>query len=255
MVFTLTKELQLKIKYLFILLAVGVQSFSALMLPTRFDHRIDGRNGGYQEYQIHNTTNDTVRYRIHARPQKDGFEEDGLKGDMTKWVSAYPRILTIQPRSIGTVKVSVKAPPSAEAGEYSTYIGTTPMAIPQMNENTGAIAPSISVGIGYEMRIYGTVGELKPAITGKIETISNERGNFFKGYIENTGTAGINVVGMYSYTENGANKSMIIPIGRISPGQKIDIDSSKIHLPSGHRAINFTVTGDGSATQYFRHSR
>lgn len=231
-------------------LVLCVQSFATMMLPMKFDKRIDGTNGGYQEYQIPNSTDKTVRYKIYKKAEPEDLSKYGVIGSMDKWMQYYPKIITIPPKSVGIVKLGIKAPPGTKPGEYAARIGTTPIAIPELNRGGNAIAPQISVPIGMEMQIFGYVGEGTPKIVGDLKTINKNNGTFVSGKIKNEGQVGVALLASYRYKDSTGTHSTTTNLGRLMPGEETTIDSSVIKDSKNHKVLDLIITQDGGNEKF-----
>ncbi|MGL4510614.1 hypothetical protein [Cetobacterium sp.] len=230
--------------------ACFVQSFASMMLPMKFDKRIDGINGGYQEYQISNPTDKTVRYKIYKKPETENLSKYGVVGSMDKWMQYYPKIITIPPKSVGIVKLGIKAPPGTKPGEYAARIGTSPISIPDINRSGSIIAPQISVPIGMEMQIFGYIGEGTPKIIGDLKTIKKGTGTFVTGTIKNEGEVGVALLASYRYKDSTGIHSSTTSLGRLMPGEETKIDSSVIKESKDHRVLELIVTQDGGNERF-----
>lgn len=240
------KKLRIVLGFFF----VGSTIFGATMLPMKFDKRIDG-NGGYQEYQIENPTNDTVRYKIYRKAESKDLTEKGIVGGMEKWIDFYPKIITIPPKTKGIVKVAIKAPVTAKTGEYVARIGTTPLAIPKVGKSGEAIEAQISLPLGVEMQIFGYVGDIEPKLEGDLKVKNEGGGTFIKGKIINNGTAGISILASYRYSNESGMHGKIVPLGRIMPGTEVEIDTSLLNEKGKkHKAIVLEIKEDGGSKTF-----
>lgn len=228
---------------------LGMSSLASSLLPMKFDKRIDG-NGGYQEYQVENPTNETVRYKIYKKPEIRDLKDKGIIGSMDRWIEFYPKILTIPPRSRGVVKLAIKAPKSAAVGEYAARVGTLPIAIPKTGGEGSAINAQISLPIGTEMQIFGYVGELAPKVEGTLKEKKTEKGSFVAGKIKNIGTSGVNILAFYRYRDSTGTQTKIMPLGRLTPGDEIEIDTSRISGTKEHKALELSIKEDGGNTAF-----
>ena len=241
------KKILYKINMILLFGILGIKSFGVPLLPMKFDKRIDG-NGGYQEYQVENTTNETLRYKIYKKPETKDLTSKGIVGSMDKWIDFYPKILTIPPKSRGIVKMAIKAPRNAKVGEYAARIGTSPVIIPKIGEKGEAINAQISLPIGTEIQIFGYVGDITPKIEGDLKEKKGKNGSFVTGKIKNIGTAGIGLLAHYRYKDSKGIHTKMISLGRVMPGNEIEIDTSTIEDSENHRVLNFTVKEDGGTS-------
>jgi hypothetical protein len=114
---------------------------------------MDTPEGGYREFYLENTELTKVRYRVSV-----------LKGDVadiSSNVEVYPKVLTVEPKSVGVLKVFAKASEGMEKRQYDFKLQFTPINIPTLskakegNKITGSTQISISPVIGMK----GYVGE------------------------------------------------------------------------------------------------
>ena len=156
-------------------------SFAFEFSPLGFDKRID-TGEGYGEFIYGNSGDEVVRYKIN-------ISSNGKDNDISKYVSVYPKILTIKPKSSGKVKVYVEAPPTLKKGIYGFMIGSESVAIPFLQkEKQGNVAPAVSfkTPIGLEMQAYvGEVGQSFEISNEKIITKKNKDNKNIKIYTSN----------------------------------------------------------------------
>lgn len=174
----------IKVTYIgvFFILTI-INTFTMSIGPIYFNQRIDG-SGGYQEYEIDNTSFSTKRYKIQVTPQTSNKE---LMKQMEKWVEVYPKVLTIPPKSTGKVKVLIKSPPNTKPGEYSFTLAPTPITIPTLenkNGNSKLATIGINAPLHFSMALNGYVGNLGDVFKDiKIEKLKDKNG--LKVKIEN----------------------------------------------------------------------
>ena len=160
---------------LFFVLTI-VQSYAMSIGPIYFNQRIDG-TGGYQEYEIDNDSFSTKRYKIQVTPDT---EDKKLKEQMEKWVEVYPKVLTIQPKSVGKVKVLIKAPSNTKPGEYRFVLAPTPIVIPTLENkknNSKLAIIGIKAPLNFSMGLNSYVGNLGDIYKDvKIEKLKDKSG-------------------------------------------------------------------------------
>lgn len=138
-------------------LSMKLASFAMSIGPIYFNQRIDG-NGGYQEYEIENESFSTNRYKISVIPETNKEEE---RNQMKKWVSVYPKVLTVKPKSKGKVKVLIKAGANVKPGEYKFILKPTPIVVPVLNENKlGKASVALKAPLNFSLGLNGYVGSL-----------------------------------------------------------------------------------------------
>lgn len=247
------KKTVYKIGSLLLFGILGIKSLAVPLLPMKFDKRIDG-NGSYQEYQVDNPTNETLRYKIYKKPEPKDLTDKGIIGSMDKWIEFYPKILTIPPKSKGIVKVAIKAPKNVKQGEYAARVGTTPVAIPKVGENGETINAQISLPVGTEIQIFGYVGDIAPKIEGELKEKKTENGSFVTGNIKNTGSAGVGILASYRYKDTTGTHTKILSLGRIMPGQEIKVDTSTVKNSKEHKVLALSIKEDGGTTSFLTYT-
>ena len=82
-----------KIKYLlFILLVIlSTASYAMKLRPIGFDKRIDEGNG-FQEFTVTNTSSEIMRFKAFVK-------STGKDTDISKLISIYPKVFTVEPLS------------------------------------------------------------------------------------------------------------------------------------------------------------
>lgn len=136
-----------------------VTSYAMSIGPIYFNQRIDG-SGGYQEYEIDNSSFSTKRYKIQVTPESNNKD---LMKKMEKWVEVYPKILTIPPKSTGKVKVLIKSPSNTKPGEYKFILAPIPIIIPTLESKNGdskLATIGIQAPLNFSMALNGYVGNL-----------------------------------------------------------------------------------------------
>lgn len=242
------KKILNKMNIILIFAILGINTLATPLLPMKFDKRID-ENGGYQEYQVDNPTNETLRYKIYKKPETKDLSSKGIVGSMDKWIDFYPKILTIPPRSKGIVKMAIKAPKNTKPGEYAARVGTSPVAIPKVGEKGESINAQISLPIGTEIQIFGYVGDITPKIEGELKEKKTENGDYIVGKIKNVGNAGVGILAQYRYRDKIGTHMKIVPIGRIMPGDEITVDTSDM-LKENQKILEFSIKEDGGSKTF-----
>lgn len=158
------------------LITITIKSFSMSIGPIYFNQRIDG-SGGYQEYEIDNESFTTRRYKIQVVPIT---ENKKIKEQMEKWLEVYPKILTIPPKSKGTIKVLIKASEDTKIGEYEFLLAPTPITIPTLekkNTDSKIAVIDVKAPLHFSMVLKGHVGNLGDIYRDvKIEKLKSKDG-------------------------------------------------------------------------------
>lgn len=216
-----------------LLFIIGMMAFGFEFGPLGFDKRID-TGEGYGEFTYTNSGDEVVRYKIN-------IFSTGKENDISKYVSVYPKILTIKPQSSGKIKVFVEAPPVLKKGIYSFMIGSENVSIPFLQKNQkGKIAPAVSLktSVGLEMQAYvGEVGDTFEISNEKIVKRKSDKGktdNYYVAKLKNTTGRGYEIgVGFV----DSANSLIDVEArGRINNNGELNID---IKIPSLAKELVF----------------
>lgn len=136
---------------------VSLVTFSFQMSPISFEKRID-KGQGFKEFYFPNTGNKTIRYKFTPLPGS------AHRGDMSKWVELYPKILTIKPEQTGVLKVFVQAPKETPEGEYGFLLDSLPIEVLDKDEQSKDIKAASAVKIRAAIELVGYVGDIKPIL-------------------------------------------------------------------------------------------
>lgn len=164
-----------------------------------FNQRMDGKEGGYRELQLINDTNEIQRYKITVLK--------GSKNDASEFITVYPKVITVEPRSKSPLKIFASAPTDAKKGLYDFQLEFRPVAIPTLAKvREGVISGVSNVNIAPVVEMYGYVGEVKFQEALRFENIKflkNSNGKEIKieGDISNDSYAVIEF-GMLVYGKN-----------------------------------------------------
>ncbi|ERT68267.1 hypothetical protein HMPREF0202_01837 [Cetobacterium somerae ATCC BAA-474] len=182
--------------------------FSLQIGPPMYEQRIDG-NGGYREFTIKNSGDETLRYKLTILPTLENHK------DMSKWTEVSPKILTIKPGKSGKIKIYSNAPKGAEEGEYGFILSVKMIGLPRLPEETHLIESSAKINFDVHLELFGYVGNLEPKvkltnlktrkkdnqiiISGKLENLTLKRGVY----------CGIDIIG-----KNGTiyNSDLRVPV-------------------------------------------
>lgn len=152
-----------KLLVLLSIMCYSIVSYCFELSPYGFDKRID-TGEGYQEFNFYNSTTSINRYKIEVF-------SNGKKNDISKYVTVYPKVVTVKPLGKTTVKVYVQAPKSLPNGEYGFMFGARSVPIPYLNKaEKGRVAPEISMKTAVNLEMMAYVGEV-----GNIFNMSNQK--------------------------------------------------------------------------------
>lgn len=163
-----------------------------------FNQRMDTPDGGYGELYIKNESLEKRRYKIEVLK--------GNKNDGSKFISLYPKVVTIEPKSKGTLKIVGKSPQGTKEGEYDFKLRFKPISIPTLSQKKdGRVTGSANVSIAPEVEMKGYVGNIDFSKALRFEDIelieSKDQGLIVKGKISNDSFAGID----FSAEASGTN--------------------------------------------------
>ena len=112
----------------------------------------------YQEFYFPNNGMETIRYKFSVEPGSS------IRGDMSKWVELYPKILTVKAGDVGILKVYAKAPKGTPTGEYGFHLNSVPITIPNLDKSKNQINANAGVTISASLEFIGYVGDIPPKI-------------------------------------------------------------------------------------------
>ncbi|WP_410207561.1 hypothetical protein [Fusobacterium sp.] len=167
----------------------SVASYAFRLDNIVFNERMDGDNGGYRESYLVNEGLNKVRYKISVLPSE--------KRDGSKYVEVFPKVITVDPQSVGTVKIYAKAPGNIEKGEYNFKLQFKPVAIPVVAEKKdGKLSGNSNMAISPVIEMKGYVGEVDFSKVIRFEDIKvgknpKGKGITVSGKLSNDSFAGI----------------------------------------------------------------
>lgn len=124
--------------------------------PTFFDKPIDF-NGSYQEFTLFNQSSEKVLYRIYCESYKVKGEKD-----MSKWVTFYPRSLTLEPGESGKIQVSIASNSKIESGEYSAVLGIR--ELPLYEKIISEKSSGLGILTDLKLVLNGYAGNISPKL-------------------------------------------------------------------------------------------
>lgn len=152
------RKLKTVVMFMYLGIVMATNSFSMTISPIYFSQRIDGV-GGYEEYEIGNDSFNKMRYKISIIPNTS---DKKLAEKMEGWAEIYPRVLTIEPKSMQSIKVAIKSKSGNEKiGEYSYYLKLEPIVIPALeSKGEEAVGIKAATGISFSLQLKGYIGNL-----------------------------------------------------------------------------------------------
>lgn len=172
----------------FLMLVIFTNSFGFYISSENFDQRID--TGGYKEFILKNNSDTTVRYKFEVK------KGNGNK-DMSKWVTLYPKVMSIPPMQERVLKIHAQSPAGAEEGEYSFNLLAKPIVVPTIKEEDGTISGTGILPFVPVIEMLGYVGDANFEKKINLKDIKLEEGRnkeiILTGVIENNSFAGMAV--------------------------------------------------------------
>lgn len=189
----------INIIFIFVFLLNNISSYSFILEDIDFNQRMDTLEGGYRELNIINNNLVKQRYKINVLPSKIN--------DGSKFVQVYPKVITIEPKSKGLVKVFGKAPATTTKGEYRFNLQFQPINIPTLAKaREGMTVGNTNIRVAPIVEMRGYVGEIDFEKAIKFENIIIEKnlkneGIILKGQLSNNSYASIDF-GVEAYGSN-----------------------------------------------------
>lgn len=137
-------------------------SFSFLIDSIDFDEEVGGN--GYREYKIYNQSMHKAIYKVKISGIGDI--------DVTKDMSVYPNILSLDPNGYGMLKIYGGSSTDLPTGEYSFKLTFTPIVIPELKKGKAdKITGGSTIGLVPEIIMTAHVGNPKREESLDIENI------------------------------------------------------------------------------------
>lgn len=137
-------------------------SFSFLIDSIDFDEEVGGN--GYREYKIYNQSMYKAIYKVKISGIGDI--------DVTKDMSVYPNILSLDPNGYGVLKIYGGRSTDLPTGEYSFKLTFTPIVIPELKKGKAdKITGGSTIGLVPEIIMTAHVGNPKREESLDIENI------------------------------------------------------------------------------------
>lgn len=162
-----------------------------------FNQRMDGENGGYREFSLVNDSTEKQRYKINILK--------GDKNDGSKYITVFPKVVTIEPRDKAVFKVFADAN-GAKEGLYDFNLEFKPIGIPTIKKTkSGKVGGTTNINIAPLVEMYGYVGNIDFQEKLKVENIEIvkdlKKGVLIKAKISNESYAVIEF-GVMAYGKN-----------------------------------------------------
>lgn len=119
-----------------------------------FDQRIDD-SSSYKEYKVFNDGMNKVRYKVVISSPNEDI-------DLSKILTVYPRIVTVDPKSYASFKIFGNSKARLEKREYSFNLNLIPIVVPtlQKNEEKKTVRGNAGVVISPTITMNGYGGEI-----------------------------------------------------------------------------------------------
>lgn len=217
-----------KILMLIFIIYCTITSYGFELSPYGFDKRID-TGDGYQEFNFYNSTTSIERYKIEI------FSND-KKNDISKYVTVYPKVVTVKPLGKTTVKVYVQAPHTLSDGEYGFMFGVKSIPIPYLDKSkSGRVAPSISIKTAVNLEMLGYIGEVGNKFNMSDEKIITKDGKkYYIATLTNKNGRGYELGVGFADSANSMIK--VEAIGRIENDGRMKI---KTEIPENAKYVIF----------------
>ena len=184
-------------------------SFSFLIDSIDFDEEVGGN--GYREYKIYNQSMHKAIYKVKISGIGDI--------DVTKDMSVYPNILSLDPNSYGVLKIYGGSSTDLPTGEYSFKLTFTPIVIPELKKGKAdKITGGSTIGLVPEIIMTAHVGNPKREESLDIENIqfytNKNKKLVFKMDVVNNSHASLTLGAQFKDKER--NKADSRRLGRVS---------------------------------------
>lgn len=215
--------------FAFIFVINVVPSYALKFYPLNYDKRID-LDGGYGEFTLVNTSKEPIRYKLEATNTKKIT-------DISKLVTIYPKVLTIEPLEEKSFKVYVKEDSKLKDGEYSFNLEIKPLKSPNLKElKRGTTSQSFEIKQALKLEMFAHVGDLtKPFELSKEKFYEKDGKKKFRSNVKNSTGRGYELA--VGFTDsNNVLLPVLYPVGRLFNGNETVID---VEIPQHAKNIIF----------------
>ncbi|MGL5277735.1 MAG: hypothetical protein ACRC8M_01460 [Cetobacterium sp.] len=219
---------------------LSLNSYSFELQNIYFNQRMDGADGGYREFYIKNKYLTKQRYKINILP--------GSLKDASKFIEIYPKVITIEPQSKGTIKVFAKTPKDVKKQEYDFKLQFQPVNIPTLaKRKEGIISGTSNISIAPIIELNGYVGDINFNEALKFENIQvmkdSHKGIIVKGNLSNNSYASLDFgAEAYGTNEFLYGSSYIGNIPANTKNKEIELKFPMIKNPKDLKEIIFYRT-------------
>lgn len=215
-----------KILLILSIFIISLPSYALKLRPIGFDKNLD--TGGFEEYTLTNTSKDIVRYKIEIK-------DTGKPTDISKYVTVYPKVLTVEPLTEGKFKVYVEEVEMPK-GEYSFLLGIKPIKMPELEETKkGKTDSAVSMRTALEIEVFAHAGEIEEKFEVLSSNFYKENGDkYFEGRIKNNTGRGFELA--TAFVDRRGTILNLEPEGRLFNENTTKI---KVKVPKNTRYIMF----------------
>ena len=223
------KKFLMSALFTFMFVVNVVPSYALKFYPLGYDKRID-KGDGYGEFTIVNTSKEPMRWKINV-------SNTGEDTDISRLVTIYPKVLTIEPLSEKSFKVYVKEDSSLKEGEYSFNLNVNPLKSPNVQKlKSGKTNQTFEMKQALELEMFAYVGDLnKPFELSKQEFYEVNGKKKFRSHVKNNNKRGYELAVGFT-DKNNVLLPDLYPISRLFDGVEIKID---VEIPNHAKNIIF----------------
>lgn len=215
--------------FTFIFIVNVIPSYALKFYPLNYDKRID-KGDGYGEFTIVNTSKEPMRWKI-------GVTNTDKSNDISRLVTIYPKILTIEPLEEKSFKVYVKEDSKLKNGEYSFNLNINPLKSPNIQKlKLGKTNQTFEIKQALELEMFAYVGDLNKSFElSKQEFYELNGKKKFRSQIKNNNKRGYELAVGFT-DKNNVLLPILYPIGRLFDGVQTKID---VEIPEQAKNIVF----------------
>lgn len=223
------KKINLKKYLLFcIFVCLTCYSYAFTFSPLNFDKRIDS-DEAYQEFFIKNDSNKTLKYQIQVF-------SNNKENDISKYITVYPKVITIEPKTRGSFKVFVDDSKEITDGQKGFMINIRNLKLPNINsvgKNESNSSVGFKMALNLEMFAYkGEVGTEFNLLENQFYKKNGKK--YWKGNIENKNGRGYEIA--IGFLDRMEYLYGVQNLGRLFNNSTAKID---VEIPEGAKYIVF----------------
>ena len=215
-----------KILLILSIFIISLPVYALKLRPIGFDKNLN--TGGFQEYTLTNTSKEIVRYKIEIK-------NTGKPTDISKYVTVYPKVLTVEPLTEANFKVYVEETEMPK-GEYSFILGIKPIKMPKINDTKkGKTDSAISMRTALEVEVFAYAGDIEEKFEVLSTNFYKKNGEkYFEGRIKNNIGRGYELA--TAFVDSKETILDLEPEGRLFNGSTAKI---QVKIPKNTKYIMF----------------